>query len=160
MRFLKKAVYGRGAYRILRAFIFSHGKIVFITEFYMKRFEKVFVAFCLIATSVITVATSKVDDEIDITLYGAASNCSNASITNQVIGVTDNMIVSPDATDFTDLGLPQPTLSIATETTTSGTVNAKTRVCTYSVNTTSGTLHVYSCLDDGNPECMVTFAPQ
>lgn len=126
----------------------------------MKRFEKVFIAFCLIVTSAITVATSKVDDEIGITLYGAASNCSNASVTNQVIGVTENMIVSPAATDFTDLGLPQPTLSIATETSTSGTVNAKTRVCNYSLNTASGTLHVYSCSDDGTPECQVTFLPQ
>lgn len=127
----------------------------------MKRFEKVFIAFCLMVTSVITIATSKAGDEVDIiTFYGAASNCSNATITNQVIGVTDNMIVTPEGTNFTHLGLPKATLSIATETTTSGTVNAKTRVCTYSLDSSSGTLHMYTCLDDGSPACITTFVPR
>jgi hypothetical protein len=126
----------------------------------MKTSEKLFVTFCLVATTVITVATSKVkEDEQGISYYGAASNCVNPNV-NEVIGVSSNMIVSPDAVDFTDLGLPQPTLSIASETSVSGTVNSQTRVCNYSLNTTSGTLHVYGCSDNGVPACQVTFLPQ
>ena len=126
----------------------------------MKRFEKIFVSACLIATTVVTVATSKVQDEIDLKMYGAASNCGNASITNQVIGVNGNAIVTPDGADFMDIGLPQPYLSIATETSVSGTIASVTRSCTYSLNSASGTLHVYTCLDNGAPACVITFLPQ
>lgn len=126
----------------------------------MKRFEKVFVAFCLIATSVITVATSKKDDATNLSFYVATSNCVNPNV-NEVIGVSGNQIVSPSSVDFTDLGLPQPTLTIATDTTVSGTANAVTRVCTYSSNNSNGTQqHIYGCSDNNVPTCAVMFVAQ
>lgn len=127
----------------------------------MKRVEKVFVTFCLIATSVVTIATSKLKDEEAASFYGAATTCSNATINNVLIGVSyGNTMISPTGKNFTDLGLPKATLTIATETVVSATVNAVTRVCSYSLNTSSGTMHVYSCFDNNNPSCMVTFVPQ
>ena len=128
----------------------------------MKNIKIIFVIVCLIATSIVTIATSKKRD-IPVLLnssYGSASNCLNATVTNQAISVTSTgIIVAPEMIDFRNLGLPVTTLQIATQTAISGTVGSVLRSCTYSLNSTSGTLHVYSCDDNGTPSCQVSFTP-
>lgn len=127
----------------------------------MNTNQKIFATLTLIFAAAVTVATSKVDEEPDVTAFGAASNCANATTTNQIITVSNGSIVTPAGMTFVDLGIPRITLSIATDTTVSGTIaGGLTRVCTYSLNTTSGTLHVYGCSDNNNPVCQVTFSPR
>lgn len=128
----------------------------------MKNIKIIFVIVCLIATSIVTIATSKSSNGTVLvnSNYGSASNCSNATVTNQVITVSSSgFIVSPEMIDFKNLGLPVATLQIATQTAISGTVGSVSRSCTYSLNSTSGTLHVYSCDDNGTPSCQVSFTP-
>ena len=128
----------------------------------MKNIKIIFVILCLIGSSIVTIATSKKSD-IPVLLnsnYGSASNCSNATVTNQAITVTSaGIIVAPEMINFRNLGLPVTSLKIATDTAISGAVGTVVRSCSYSLNTTSGTLHVYSCTDDGTPSCQVSFTP-
>lgn len=128
----------------------------------MNSLQKVFATACLIFAAVITVATSKApEEETEYDTYGAASNCANATTTNQEITVSFASIVTPEGMTFIDLGIPKSTLDIANQTSVSGTITGGlTRVCTYSLNTTSGTLHVYSCSDNNNPVCQVSFSPR
>lgn len=117
--------------------------------------ERLIVFFCLISTAIVTIETSKKGDD-----FGAASNCANAKITNQVITVNEyGIVIAPSDRSFLDFGLPTSSLMIATQTAVSGTVNRATRDCTYSLNTTSETLHVYSCSDNGTPTCQISFTP-
>lgn len=128
----------------------------------MNTKQRVFAVTSLLIAAVVTIATSKAkDDETEYSYFGAASNCANATTTNQAIIVSLGTITTPAGMTFVDLGIPKTTLTIPTETTVSGTIaGGLTRVCTYSLNTTSGTLHVYSCSDNNNPVCAVTFTPQ
>lgn len=128
----------------------------------MNSLQKIFTAACLIFAAVITVATSQFPSESTlIETFGAASNCANATTTNQLITVTSGTITEPQGMTFLDLGMPQSTLSVAKQTSVSGTISGGlTRLCTYSLNTTSGTLHVYSCSDNNNPVCQVSFTPR
>lgn len=128
----------------------------------MNKNQKVIATLSLLIATAVTVATSKVDNkETEYSYFGAASNCANATTTNQAIVTSLGAITSPAGMTFVDLGIPKTTLNIPTETTVSGTITGGlTRVCTYSLNTTSGTLHVYSCSDNNNPVCAVTFTPQ
>jgi len=116
---------------------------------------------CLIATGVISIATSKQTynlDDLTFSNYGAASNCPNATVTNQAITVSSaGIITNPAGMDFLSLGLPVTNLVIPTQTPLTGTVNSANRTCTYSVNTTNGTLHIYSCSDNNVLICQVTF---
>ncbi|AZZ37967.1 hypothetical protein CIK05_14530 [Bdellovibrio sp. qaytius] len=126
----------------------------------MNTNQKIFACVSLVIASVVTVATSKKEDT-EYQYYGAASNCANATTTNQAISTSFGSIVTPAGMTFLDLGIPKSTLDIAVQTTVSGTITGGlTRVCTYSLSTASGTLHVYSCSDNGNPVCQVTFTPQ
>lgn len=124
--------------------------------------QKVFVILSLLIAAAVTVATSKAtDEETEYSYFGAASNCANATTTNQAIITSFGAITTPAGMTFVDLGIPKTTLNIPTETTVSGTIaGGLTRVCTYSLNTTSGTMHVYSCSDNSNPACQVSFTPQ
>lgn len=128
----------------------------------MNAKNKIFAALCLLIAATVTVATSKKNDEETADdVYGAASNCANATTTNQEISVSFGAIVTPAGMTFLDLGIPKSTLDIANETTVSAQIaGGLTRVCTYSLNTTSGTLHVYSCSDNSNPVCQVSFSPR
>ena len=128
----------------------------------MKNINIIFVIICLIGTSIVTIATSKKGDSPVLlnSIYGSASNCLNATVTNQAITVSSaGSILSPEMIDFRNLGLPVATLKIATETAISGMVGSVVRSCSYSLNSTSGTLHVYSCDDNGTPSCQVSFTP-
>ncbi|MES2802137.1 MAG: hypothetical protein V4654_06565 [Bdellovibrionota bacterium] len=126
----------------------------------MKTNQKIFATLTLLIAAVVTVATSKKEDT-EYSYYGAASNCANATTTNQAISTSFGSIITPAGMTFVDLGIPRTTLNIAVDTTVSGTIaGGLTRVCTYSLNTASGTLHVYGCSDNNNPVCQVTFAPQ
>lgn len=126
----------------------------------MNTNQKIFATLSLLIAAVVTVATSK-KEETEYSYYGAASNCANATTTNQAISVSFGSIITPAGMTFVDLGIPKTTLNIATDTTVSGTIaGGLTRVCTYSLNTVSGTLHVYGCSDNNNPVCQVTFTPQ
>jgi len=124
--------------------------------------QKVFAVISLLIAAVVTVATSKAtDEESEYFYFGAASNCANATTTNQAISTLFGSIVTPEGMTFVSLGLPKTTLNIPSETVVSGTITGGlNRVCTYSLNTTSGTLHVYSCSDNSNPVCQVSFVPQ
>lgn len=128
----------------------------------MNTNQKVFAVISLLIAAVVTVATSKAtDEETELSSFGAASNCANATTTNQTISTAFGAIVTPEGMTFIDLGLPKTTLDIPAETVVSGTISGGlSRVCTYSLNTTSGTLHVYSCSDNSNPVCQVSFTPQ
>ncbi len=125
----------------------------------MNTSKKVFATLSLLVAAVVTVATSQ-QEETEYSYFGAASNCPNRTVTNQAISTAYGSIVTPEGMTFVDLGLPKTTLDIPAETIVSGTIaGGLTRVCTYSLNTTSGTLHVYSCSDNNNPVCAVTFTP-
>ncbi len=127
----------------------------------MNTNKKVFASLSLLIAAVVTVATSKQEEETEYSYFGAASTCANATTTNQAISVSFGSIITPAGMTFVDLGIPKTTLNVATDTTVSGTIaGGLARVCTYSLNTTSGTLHVYSCSDNSNPVCQVSFTPQ
>lgn len=123
--------------------------------------QKIFATLSLIFAAAVTVATSQ-KEETEYLYYGAASNCANATTTNQAISTSlFGSIITPAGMTFLDLGIPKSTLTIATDTVVSGTIaGGLTRVCTYSLSTASGTLHVYGCSDNNNPVCQVTFTPQ
>lgn len=126
----------------------------------MSKLQKLFAGLSLLIATVITVATSQRKDT-EYLYFGAASNCANATTTNQAISTSFGSIVTPAGMTFLDLGIPRSTLFVASDTTVSGTIaGGLTRVCTYSLNSASGTLHVYSCSDNNNPVCQVTFTPQ
>jgi hypothetical protein len=125
--------------------------------------HRIIASLSLLIAAAVTVATSTAPDGTPTEVYyGAASNCANATVTNQSIGVIYGAkIQTPEGMTFLTLGIPKANLGIAYETTVSGTITGGlTRVCTYSLNTTSGTLHVYSCSDNNNPVCQVSFTPQ
>lgn len=124
--------------------------------------KKAIASLVLLVTTAVTVATSTAPDSPYETYYGAASNCANATVTNESIGVIyGTKINTPEGMTFLSLGLPKSQVNIANDTTVSGTLTGGiTRVCTYSLNTTSGILHVYSCSDNGTATCQVTFTPQ
>ena len=127
----------------------------------MNTNQKIFASLSLIFAAAVTVATSAAKEETELSYYGAASNCANATTTNQAISTSFGSIVTPAGMTFLDLGIPRATLTIATDTVVSGTIaGGLTRVCTYSLSTASGTLHVYGCSDNSNPVCQVTFTPQ
>lgn len=128
----------------------------------MTTAQKAIASLALLITAAVTVATSTSPGNPTEVEYGAASNCANATVTNQKIGVIySTKINTPEGMTFIDLGIPKAQLDIAYETTVSGTITGgATRVCTYSLNTTNGTLHVYSCADNGTAACQVTFEPK
>jgi len=126
----------------------------------MNTNQKIFATLSLIFAAAVTVATSQ-KEETEYSYYGAASNCANATTTNQAISTSFGSIFTPAGMTFLDLGIPKATLTIATDTVVSGTIaGGLTRVCTYSLSTASGTMHVYGCSDNNNPVCQVTFTPQ
>lgn len=126
----------------------------------MTKLQKLFAGLSLLIATVVTVATSQREDT-EYLYFGAASNCANATTTNQAISTSLGTIITPAGMTFLDLGIPRSTLFVASDTTVSDTITGGlTRVCTYSLNSASGTLHVYSCSDNNNPVCQVTFTPQ
>lgn len=124
----------------------------------MKKIEKSLLAICLMATAIISIATSKTSDSAPVTStrYGEASNCASA-VTNVSITVSsEGKITEPANTSFLSFGLPVVDLVIGTAN-VSGVSNNIQRSCSYSLDTTSGRMHIYTCRDNGAFACMVTF---
>lgn len=125
----------------------------------MAKLKKVFSLICLMATAVVSIATSKAPNSAPDSSfrYGAASNCPDAIVTNQSITVLAGGITSPSGMDFSMLGLPTATVSIGQQTIVSGMVNGQIRSCTYSYDAALGAMHIYSCTDNGFASCQVSF---
>lgn len=64
----------------------------------MNKNQKVIATLSLLIATAVTVATSKVDNEkTEYSYFGAASNCANATTTNQAIVTSLGAITSPAA---------------------------------------------------------------
>ncbi|MGE0631870.1 MAG: hypothetical protein AB7O96_05655 [Pseudobdellovibrionaceae bacterium] len=122
--------------------------------------ENILLALCLTMTAVVSIATSQAPSSgrtATKSAAGAASNCPGAILTNQQIVATSyGTITDPADIDFTFFGLPEEVVVIG-QTSVSGLVNGVTRTCVHSVDTTSGTMHVYTCSENDAVVCEVTF---
>ncbi|MGZ3745249.1 MAG: hypothetical protein ACXVB1_05165 [Pseudobdellovibrionaceae bacterium] len=136
-------------------------------------FKSWIIILSLAATSLVTVATSKVHPQSEnaANLYGAgskqyyvASNCP-AALTQEQITLTQGTISSPSDLEFVDFGLPMTRLDFEANPKISGWVHGYQTTCYHStmeINSGSGVLDVYSCYEDSRAICQVSFeeAPQ
>lgn len=134
----------------------------------MKKLKKFFTVFCLLATSLVTVATSKKSadqmtsdqayyDSLKQKEYYVASNCPQ-SLYQERITVANNRISYPTNLSFFDFGLPALEVNLTYSTSLSGLVQGSTRTCLRTEQNHQGTsLIVYSCSENSQILCQVSF---
>ncbi len=118
--------------------------------------KKLIESLILVFAAVVSVATSKKTDAVSAPIreYGMASNCSNATYTNQSISVQSNRVISPADATFLSFGLPTAYMTIASDAIVSATSNGVNRECTYSFQ---NNMSIYTCKDNGVFACQVSF---
>ncbi|MGZ5278509.1 MAG: hypothetical protein ACXWC9_01115 [Pseudobdellovibrionaceae bacterium] len=135
-----------------------------------QKLKILFTIICLMATSVVTIATSKKsesdrlrkeaeDDAARISLrhiYLVASNCPQA-LSHERITVEADVITSPVGTEFSHFGLPMDELNFLNQQ-ISGYMQGQLRTCQYSILDDHGTrLDLYTCYQNNIQICQVTF---
>jgi hypothetical protein len=123
----------------------------------------------LAATSVVTIATSKVDSARDqeserlmalnTKYYYVASSCP-AALNQDQIHVVGEVISDPPNRKFIDFGLPIEQLNFAENPQINGLVRGSPVTCYHSVmsiSTGTGVLNVYSCYENNRLTCQVSF---
>jgi hypothetical protein len=131
--------------------------------------KSVLSAICLLATSVITIATSKStgkDGTIGtynagiVRQYSVNSDCAGA-IPYEALTMTDSTITEPANRHFIDYGLPTEQIDLTQPSQVSGLVRGATRTCVYSAQTQGTTpVDVFSCYEDNRYVCQVVFYQQ
>lgn len=119
---------------------------------------------CLVATSVVTIATSKKGEDgykLDYNLgrksYLVASNCPQA-LPQQELVINNGVIESPLEVRFIDFGLPMYNFNPMANATVQGLVFGQQRTCQYSSTMSNNVLlDVYSCYADNQFICQVSF---
>jgi hypothetical protein len=135
----------------------------------MKNLKSLFAILCLVATSIVTVATSKKQvsdmdnanqaftDSLVQRDYYAASNCPMA-LPQERLTIANERIQYPTNLSFYDLGIPVLALNLTYTHQVSGMINGRTRNCARSVlPNQSSSLIVYTCSENGNFLCQVSF---
>lgn len=138
----------------------------------MKQKLNVFVSLvCLLATSVITIATSKNSDTqqqpanyytaepLSKKNYYVASNCPQ-SVPQEQITVANDFIEYPSQLNFSHFGLPTERLNLLATQQISNVVQGRQRNCVRSDQSNQGgLLTVYTCYESGAYLCQVSFEP-
>lgn len=126
---------------------------------------------CLLATSVVTIATSKNSDTqqqpvnyytaetLNRKNYYVASNCPQ-SVPQERITVTNDFIEYPPQLNFSHFGLPTERLNLLATPQISNAVQGHQRNCVRSDVADRGVLlTVYTCYESGAYLCQVSFEP-
>lgn len=133
-----------------------------------KNLRIVFTIFCLLATSVVTVATSKKHDgqgyEGAVTPeslvrkdYYIASDCPQA-ISQDRITIDNELIEYPTNRSFYNYGLPTYNLNLTFSNHIAADMNGRQRSCIRSEQVVWGVpLIVYTCSENGRFLCQVSF---
>src|SRR5687768_16059996 len=134
-----------------------------------RNLKIIFTLFCLLATSVVTIATSKKSDgdlrQINNVTpeslarkdYYVASNCPQA-ISQERITVTSELIEYPTNRNFYSYGLPSHNLNLTHSHQVAGDMNGILRSCIRSEQADWGTpLIVYTCSENNSFLCQVSF---
>lgn len=124
---------------------------------------------CLIATSVVTIATSKAtnnDGSIGtykagiVRQYTVNSDCAGA-IPYEALTMTDSSITEPLNRHFIDYGLPTEQMDLTQPSQVSGLVRGATRTCTYSAQSfNANSVNIFSCSESDHYVCQIIFYPQ
>lgn len=117
--------------------------------------------FCLLLTSLVTIATSKGGSHIPepprVAHYLVASNCPQA-VQNERIGIVNGVITDPANLQPKHFGLPTNQINWQAENQISGLFNGQLRECIHSVSVDNSTsLEVYSCYENKELVCQVSF---
>lgn len=131
-----------------------------------KNLRTFFTLLSLLATSVVTVATSKDGVNPKVTPeslarkdYYVASNCPQA-IYQDRITVSHELIEYPTNRSFYDYGLPAYSLNLTFSNQVTAEISGRQRSCVRTEQTHQGTpLIVYTCSENGTPLCQVSFEP-
>lgn len=135
-----------------------------------QRLKSLFAVVCLLATSVVTIATSKNNSgervsNVQVTpeslvrkSYYVASNCPQA-IYQDWITVANERIEYPSNRNFSSFGLPAQTLNLTHTNQISMMINGRQRSCIRSEirDQTGLPLIVYTCEESGTLLCQVSF---
>lgn len=133
-----------------------------------KNLKTIFTILCLLATSVVTVATSKKTEGNGVGYtatpeslarkdYYIASNCPQA-IPQDRITVSNELIEYPTNRSFYSYGLPAYNLNLTFAHQITADMNGRQRTCVRSEQIDQGTpLIVYTCSENGYTVCQVSF---
>jgi hypothetical protein len=128
-----------------------------------QKLKAFFSIVCMIATSIVTLATSKSSDH-DLMremnsqeVYLVASSCPGALAYDKVT-IQNKEIISPTGRHPGDFGLPSAIISFHDEDIVSGWLDQKMRTCRHALVNQDGTnLNVFTCSEDGAEICKVSF---
>ena len=137
-----------------------------------KTIRTLFTLLCLLATSVVTIATSRKGDRYDGQPapyirteaterkdYDVASNCPQ-SVPQERITIANEQITYPSQMYFSDFGLPTQTLNLDYNEEVNGDVNGLYRTCRRSeLKDQNTTLIVYTCSENNKRVCQISFEP-
>ncbi|WP_413290855.1 hypothetical protein [Bdellovibrio sp. HCB337] len=127
-----------------------------------KNLRIAFTMLILLASSVVTVATSKKRDYVSPESlarkeYYVASNCPQAITQDQVV-IDNELIESPANRSFYNYGLPTYNLNLTFTTQIIENMNGVQRTCIRAEQNYGGTpLIVYTCSEYGQAVCQVSF---
>ncbi len=129
----------------------------------MQKLKVLFTIACMLATSVVTIATSKKSDQDPLQaaktqeVYLVASSCPGA-LPYDTVTIQNKEIVSPQNRHASEFGLPSSLLSFRDEDVLSGWIGEKMRTCRHALIDHDQTkLNVYTCSEDGVEVCKVSF---
>lgn len=102
-------------------------------------------------------ATSKLtsDGVISFGTYVLSSDCVSPALSDLVIEVSGEEVISPDGDSFTDYGFPTSTVSVTNDNT--GPVGSVQRRCTtsYGSDELDDSVWIFSCFDDEAYSCSI-----
>lgn len=106
----------------------------------------------LLSTLWAVVATSKVNKSVANGSFRVTSDCVSP-IRDATVNVANGVIISGNATSFTEFGFPSAVVNGAEIV---GTVGLVQRICVPTYSDTDHQAYIYSCYDNGAPTCTIT----